>query len=82
MKKTGAAVELNWKPKENDVFQYILYTNFDNNWEYQILPKSTNKKILNTFKMVDGKKVELKKVIVSAIDRAGNESSPEVIEIE
>jgi ribosomal protein S7 len=32
--------------------------------------------------MLDGKKVELKKVIVSAIDRAGNESKQEVIDIE
>jgi uncharacterized lipoprotein YddW (UPF0748 family) len=82
IKKMGATVELNWKPKENDIFQYILYTNFDNNWEYQILPKSTTRKSLNKFKLVDGKKVELKKVIVSAIDRAGNESNQEVIEIE
>ena len=82
VKKIGAAVELNWKPKENDVFQYILYANFENNWEYQILPKSTTRKSLNKFKIVDGKKIELKKVIVSAIDRAGNESNQEVIEIE
>ncbi len=82
VKKIGAAVELNWNPKENDVFQYILYTNFENNWEYQILPKSTTRKSLNKFKMVDGKKIELKKVIISAIDRAGNESNQEVIEIE
>ncbi|MFN4808580.1 MAG: glycoside hydrolase family 10 protein [Bacteroidota bacterium] len=82
VKKIGAAVELNWNPKENDVFQYILYTNFENNWEYQILPKSTTRKSLNKFKIVDGKKIELKKVIVSAIDRAGNESNQEVIEIE
>ena len=82
VKKIGAAVELNWNPKENDVFQYILYANFENNWEYQILPKSTTRKSLNKFKIVDGKKIELKKVIVSAIDRAGNESNQEVIEIE
>ena len=82
VKKIGAAIELNWKPKENDVFQYILYANFENNWEYQILPKSTTRKSLNKFKIVDGKKIELKKVIVSAIDRAGNESNQEVIEIE
>jgi len=82
IKKLGASIEINWKAKDDDLFQYVLYTNFENQWDYQILPKTETKTAINKFKFIDGKKVELKKVVISAIDRAGNESDQKVLNIE
>ena len=82
LKKHGASVELKWKSTDNDVFEYILYTNFDDQWEYQIIPKQETHQAINTFKLKDGKKMSLKKIMVTTIDRAGNESEQSPIEIE
>jgi len=82
IKKIGESVEINWKSSDNDISQYVLYSYFDNNWEYEILPKSNSRKSLSKIKIVNGKKLQLKKIIISAIDRVGNESKKEIIEVE
>lgn len=82
IKKNGALVEVNWKGNDVDISQYIVYTNFDNQWNYQILPKTETKSAFNKFKFINGKKVRLTKIIVGAIDRAGNESELNLLSVE
>lgn len=55
---------------EKDVFQWILYTKYENEWQIEILPKNERGKRLN--RTQNGKKCNT--IALKAVDRLGNES--------
>lgn len=77
----GDSLLIQWSSKETDIFKWVLYYQYDNKWEHLIFNKQENQ---TTLKMTDNKKQSpktLKKIIVTAIDRAGNESEQKAISI-
>ena len=73
---------VSWETNDNNTFKWVLYFQYDNNWEYRILSKQQINATLNK-KMLDasGKEIMLKNIIVSAIDRTGNESDQLIMPI-
>jgi uncharacterized lipoprotein YddW (UPF0748 family) len=67
----SSMVVADWKPTVDQfVFQWVVYTQYDTEWETQIVNKSTTNQ---TFpKTKNGK--TLKTIAIKAIDRLGNES--------
>ena len=64
-------ISINWgNSTEKDVFQWVLYSRYENNWEVEILPKNEHFKQLN--RTLNGKICIM--VVLMAIDRLGNES--------
>ncbi len=70
---------LNWNatvrwthPDPDQVAQWVLYTRYGEVWDYQILPRNTREAALPAVGP-DGE-TKLDAVVVTAVDRAGNES--------
>ncbi len=72
--KTGAdGLEVSWQPDgDKPVALWVLYTERDKSWDYQILPGST----LSIVQPLEGKPIT--RVAVSAVDRVGNEGPKKV----
>ncbi|KAA2223577.1 glycoside hydrolase family 10 protein [Chryseobacterium sediminis] len=67
----GSFVQTSWSTKNAaDVFQWVLFTQYNGVWQTEILTLDTLSKDIPKFK--DGKK--LSAVAIKAIDRLGNES--------
>ncbi len=67
----GSFAQASWSTKNiADVFQWVLFTQYNGIWETEILTLDTLSKDIPKFK--DGKK--LNGVAIKAIDRLGNES--------
>ncbi|ROI00027.1 glycoside hydrolase family 10 protein [Chryseobacterium daecheongense] len=67
----GSFAQASWSSKNiGDVFQWVLFTQYNGVWETEILTLDTLSKAIPKYK--DGKK--LNAVAVKAIDRLGNES--------
>lgn len=65
--------KINWThPNEQDVFHWVVYSLYDNTWTYQILNR--NDRTVNLPTTMGTTKQLLKKIIVTAVDRTGNES--------
>lgn len=64
-------VTLEWShTDEKDVFKWVVYYKYGNNWRYKILNQQDKSLVL---KVQEGK-LRLNAVAVSAVDRSGNES--------
>lgn len=64
-------VNVQWShTNEADVFKWVVYYKYGNNWRYKILNKQDRNLVLKT---QDGK-ARLNVIAVSAVDRTGNES--------
>lgn len=68
-------ISINWETSDINTFKWVLYFQYGDKWDYKILNRlaknaSLNKKIIDA----SGKEITLKNIIVSAIDRTGNES--------
>jgi uncharacterized lipoprotein YddW (UPF0748 family) len=74
--------KISWThPDEADVFHWVVYYQYNNLWNYQILNRNQHSLDL---KQTTGEKKSyqrLKKIIVSAVDRTGNESEKKEIEM-
>jgi len=72
--KSGAnGLEVSWQPDgDKPVALWVLYTERDKSWDYQILPGST----LSVVQPLEGKPIT--RVAVSAVDRVGNEGPKKV----
>ena len=78
----GDTMRISWThPDQKDIFHWVVYYQYGNNWNYRVLNRNERSyEISQTIKF--GKTVlQLKKVIVSAVDRLGNESEKKMIEI-
>jgi uncharacterized lipoprotein YddW (UPF0748 family) len=64
-------VNISWTHgNESDVFRWVVYYQYSNNWSYRILNRGDRSLLLNT---LQGKN-KLNAVAVAAVDRMGNES--------
>jgi hypothetical protein len=75
-------ITIKWSSKDKDAFNWILYTQYDNIWEYKILGKdqlASSVRMLSTD--ASGKRSTLKNIIVTAVDRTGNESEQVIVPI-
>ncbi len=73
---------ISWShPDERDVFRWVVYFKYGNNWNYTILNRNERSFTLNLGTEVNKKIVDLKEVAVTAVDRTGNESTRNQIAI-
>ena len=73
----GDSVRINWShPNEKDVFRWVVYYQYGTSWNYQILDRKTRELLIKRSAGNDPLKQEsLSKILVSAVDRVGNESA-------
>ena len=64
-------------PDEKDVFYWIVYYKYGNRWDYRVLPRNERWLALNPTTGTQ----RLTTVIVTAVDRTGNESEKKEIEL-
>ena len=73
---------INWThPDEKDVFHWVVYYQYDNIWSYKIMNRNDRELDLDRTKQEGAAIRNLKKIIVSAVDRTGNESERKVVEL-
>jgi uncharacterized lipoprotein YddW (UPF0748 family) len=72
---------IQWKGKENDIFKWIVYYQYENKWEQLIFNKDVTETFLKLYNNKMPEPSKLKYIIVTAIDRAGNESEQKPIVI-
>ncbi|MGB3007063.1 MAG: family 10 glycosylhydrolase [Chitinophagaceae bacterium] len=76
-------INISWThSNEKDVFRWVLYYKYGNNWSYTIFNKNEKSFSLNPLIEFNKTKVALTEVAVSAVDRTGNESVPKSILVE
>jgi uncharacterized lipoprotein YddW (UPF0748 family) len=71
----NGALFINWTPKDDKAFRWVVYGEYGDKWEYQILTRDQNfasLKLQTSDK--NGKPILLKRIMVTAVDRTGNES--------
>ncbi len=74
--------KINWThPEEKDVFLWVVYSRYGNNWTYKILNQNTHSLLLSSTTGTGATLQKLKNIIVSAVDRTGNESEKRLVEI-
>jgi uncharacterized lipoprotein YddW (UPF0748 family) len=83
IKKTGESINVIWNSTEKETFRWVVYSQYDNKWEYEIknkeeLTTSLKLKVSNG----SGSSATLKNIVVTAIDRTGNESAQTMISVE
>ena len=72
---------IQWKSKDTDVFKWVLYYQYENKWEQRIFNKEVTETFLKQYNNKQPEPSKLKYIIVSAIDRTGNESEQKPIVI-
>ena len=71
----GNEVLVNWKhPSEKDVFHWVVYYTYGNNWSYKILNSNEKSFVIKPPSGQMTTQIVVTKVAVSAVDRSGNES--------
>jgi uncharacterized lipoprotein YddW (UPF0748 family) len=83
IKKNGESINVIWNSTEKETFRWVVYSQYDNKWEYEIknkeeLTTSLKLKVSNG----SGSSATLKNIVVTAIDRTGNESAQTMISVE
>lgn len=74
--------KISWThPEEKDIFLWVVYSQYGNSWTYKILNQNTHSVILPSTTGVGANLQKLKSIIVSAVDRTGNESEKRLLEI-
>ena len=84
IKDAGELINVKWKEKKKNeaIFKWVVYYQYEDIWEYKIctldeISISLKKKV----KDKSGKEIILKNIIVTAINRTGNESQQIIIPI-
>ena len=65
---------IRWTSKEHDVFKWVLYYQYENKWEQRIYNKDETETLIKLYNNKLPEPAKLKYIIVTAIDRTGNES--------
>lgn len=83
LNKNGESIILNWNATDKDIFKWVVYTQYENKWGYQIMGRDQ----MNTsFKLItrdqNGNNLLLKNIMVTSVDRNGNESEQVPIAVE
>lgn len=72
------SARLQWQhPEEKDVFQWVVYSRYDRQWSYQVLPAAQRALNLPLSLPAGNNQTALRELVLTAIDRNGNESVPE-----
>ena len=70
-----------WTSKEHDVFKWVLYYQYENKWEQRIFNKEETETFINLYNNKQPEPSKLKYIIVTAVDRTGNESVQKPVSI-
>ena len=82
VEKRGSDLYINWThPDANNVFRWVVYTQYGNTWTYKILNRNDRFLIVPDSVIVGKAKVKLVNYSISAVDRTGNESPLNVTKI-
>lgn len=74
---------INWTPKDDKAFRWVVYGEYGDKWDYQILNRDQNFASLKLQASdKNGKPIPLKRIMVTAVDRTGNESMQQPQNIE
>lgn len=74
----GELTKLTWvSGDDQEVFQWVVYFKHGESWNYKILDRKVNS--FNVSKLLGDKKIPLKAIAVTAVDKTGNESEFKVI---
>ena len=72
---------IRWEAKDEDVFKWVLYFQYDSKWEQRIFNKQETETLIKLYNNKTPEPDKLKYIIVTAIDRTGNESAQKPIAI-
>jgi uncharacterized lipoprotein YddW (UPF0748 family) len=72
---------IQWKGKETDITKWILYFQYENKWEQRIFNKEETQTLIPLYNNKVPEPSKVKYIIVTAIDRTGNESEQKPIVI-
>jgi uncharacterized lipoprotein YddW (UPF0748 family) len=82
MNKNSSLISIEWKTNDKNVFKWILYYQYTDKWEYKIFSHDETKfELIQKAFDISGKENNLKKIIVTSIDRLGNESQQKIIQV-
>mgnify|MGYP000270881466 FL=1 len=65
---------IRWEAKDEDVFKWVLYYQYDSKWEQRIFNKQETETLIKLYNNKTPEPDKLKYIMVTAIDRTGNES--------
>ena len=75
-------VHISWlQPTQKEVFRFVVYYQYGNNWAYRILNRNDRSIDLPTEKQEKTTKFLLTKIMLSTVDRLGNEGEKVEVEI-
>ena len=75
VEKRTDSLQLTWShPEPNDIFRWVVYSQYGNSWSYRILNRKDRTLNLPQSISSGSRKAELRAWSLSAIDRMGNES--------
>ncbi|HEY1024690.1 MAG TPA: family 10 glycosylhydrolase [Sphingobacteriaceae bacterium] len=75
-------VTIHWKPEnERDAFRWVVYYQYGNNWNYKILNRKERSLDLQQLSADAKSSFRLNRVIVTTVDRVGNESNPTTVNL-
>ena len=72
---------IRWEAKDEDVFKWVLYFQYDSKWEQRIFNKQETETLIKLYNNKTPEPDKLKYIIVTAIDRTGNESAQKPVAI-
>ena len=76
------SLKISWTDAgEKDVFHWVVYYQYGNKWDYKILNRNDRAILLSKTSGAITSSQPLKKIIVTAVDRTGNESEKKGTEI-
>ena len=74
--------KISWThPDVTDVFHWVVYYQYDNTWNYQVMNRNDRSLEIKRSTGAGASLQPLKKIIVSAVDRTGNESEKKEMEV-
>ena len=72
---------IRWTSKEHDIFKWVVYYQYENKWEQRIFNKHETETLIKLYNNKQPEPSKLKFIIVTAVDRTGNESVQKPIPI-
>jgi hypothetical protein len=68
-------ITISWThPDEKDVFRWVVYHQYGNEWTYTLLDRKKKELTLDKYRVANNTKLGLEKISVTAVDRTGNET--------
>ena len=74
------SIKVNWSSTASDIFHWVIYYQYGTRWNYTILNRNVNEFSLKKTSN-ETTPQPLNKIIVTAVDRTGNESEKKILEV-